>query len=974
MDKSTKDREFSNHESDRVVVMDWRHPLLCQAAPWLLKQFGSGDLRANETLVVLPTRRAVDELQAMMREAARADGVQPTAVEVMTTGDLVGRCVQPDVDPASEFEQTLAWSSALADQDAESLAQLLPSLPESGELSTWMEIGHVIGQLHASLAAEAISFEDAASYADGKDEVRRWRVLVQLHQKYLDCLVSAGRVDSDEAALASMDSGHSWRHRDNDKAVVLIGTTDLSPLVRRMLAKREGPVWALIGCSSDLRDGFDSYGAVIASKWLNHHVPLSPSHFVAAEGMADQADAVVETLAHFGKTHSVDQVVVGVTDETQVPLIETKCRLAGGSTFRYMGYTVKESAVGRLLDRILLHLQQRRWRSLASLVRHADVMAMLSDQLKVEDANGWLGELDQVMASCFPRDIDGGLPPQSVHNETVTRVRDIIETWLSPWKSRRRTIVQWARVLASLLEQVDGVRRSRGSAPLDRTSRGFAVAKLVLDDVASVSQSLDQPVNGVAALEMLAARIGRERLSDERPRSRDAANDDRIGVYGWLDLALDTSPAMVLCGLNHPFVPESVSGDPFLPRSLRLTLLQSANDRRYARDVVALHQMIASRPSIRFVVGSHAADGSPTPPSRLISAQPANDAAETVLHLLTQKRPAVKVMQHIDHEAYPVESSLDDWANPPPVEPHPAISVMSVTAFSDYLTCPYRFYLRHVLKMRPIDDSAMELAANQFGDMVHGALEWFGRGDDKDEADPRRIEDALITALDAYAAQVYGENASATVAIQVRQARRRLRTVAQRQAERVAAGWRIHAVEASVDESDVDSETGRPKPPTGITVDGKFMGLRGRFDRIDYHPDSGRWAILDYKTHGHPPEKKHLKKHSDGSTQWVDLQLPLYRRFIPDLGIPANPDEVELGYFNVAEKDSETKINLASFTPQQFDDANEQIEWCVRAVQAGQFEPTTDTVLYDDYEWLMNRRASPHTEAASMTAVSESHS
>ena len=183
---------------------------------------------------------------------------------------------------------------------------------------------------------------------------------------------------------------------------------------------------------------------------------------------------------------------------------------------------------------------------------------------------------------------------------------------------------------------------------------------------------------------------------------------------------------------------------------------------------------------------------------------------------------------------------------------------MSVTSFRDYLACPYRYYLRHILKLKPIDDSARELAANQFGDLVHGAVEGFGDSDAKDDGDPKRIEDGLIEHLHAYVDRVYGKNVAVSVRLQVAQATERLRHVAKAQAKRVAQGWRTYAVEKGVDEKDTDAD-GNPKTPAGIMIDDQWMGLRGRFDRIDYHPELDQWAILDFKTHGHKPEKKHLK-------------------------------------------------------------------------------------------------------------------
>ncbi len=251
--------------------------------------------------------------------------------------------------------------------------------------------------------------------------------------------------------------------------------------------------------------------------------------------------------------------------------------------------------------------------------------------------------------------------------------------------------------------------------------------------------------------------------------------------------------------------------------------------------------------------------------------------------------------------------------------------------------------MRHVLKLRPLDDAAGELAANQFGDLVHNALELFGKSSERDETSANRIETSMIEHLHQYASGQYGDSASSAVRLQITQAERRLKVVAQRQAQRIDQGWRIHQCEASANPEE---------HAAGIDVDGKRMGLSGRFDRIDFHSQTGRYAILDYKTHGHKPEQKHLKR-SDGGEQWIDLQLPLYRLMIPFLGIDTRPEDVQLGYFNVSEKEEETRVNIADFTDQQMDDARSLIEDCIRGIWAGKFEATTDHVQFDDYDMIL---------------------
>jgi hypothetical protein len=74
---------------------------------------------------------------------------------------------------------------------------------------------------------------------------------------------------------------------------------------------------------------------------------------------------------------------------------------------------------------------------------------------------------------------------------------------------------------------------------------------------------------------------------------------------------------------------------------------------------------------------------------------------------------------------------------------------------------------------------------------------------------------------------------------------------------------------------------------------------------------------------------------------------------IPFLGIESKPEEVELGYFNVSEKDEETRINIAQFSEEQMSQAERLIHDCVSRIWQGDFEPTSDRVQFDDYGMIL---------------------
>lgn len=947
------------------VHCGWSEPLLHQTADWLANHAdakpsndqplfadmdaGPVGLDLSGYDVVLPSSRAIHRLQQILSSrTSEATTDQPSHYQpprFYLVGRLASLLYRRPAEWATDFEQTLAWARVLSQAEPSRLETLVPTPPESDATEGWLDLAATTRRLLSSLAAENLSFEQVLDRAEGNSERKRWEFLVEAQRQYLDELDKADRCDPN---IAAMQAIHEKRCRAL-RPIVLVGTTDLSDLVKAMLREVKTPVFSLVAAPEKQARRFDPFGCLIPNVWKDHTLPLRDDQLIAADSVEDQSRAVTEVLADYGDEHSIDEITVGVTDESQVAPIENQCRLLEVPTYRHLGYTVSQTAIGRLMDLVVAYRSRRTWRSLAALVRHGDVHSMIDRELANADENdatkkvNWLTQLDRLLSEAFPQTVDASLPPERFETESALQVWEVVEKWLKPLAQKRKRIGKWSKVVAEILETAI----TSDSSP--RTQLALSSTCDLLKQYEKLSTQLDTPVDSMTALEMLANRIDVISLPGE-------PLPDQLNIFGWLDLALDDAPALVVCGLNHPFVPEASSGDPFLPASIQSTLNQQNNDRRYARDVHAMHQMLTTRKHVHFIVGKRSADESPTPPSRLLAAATADDAARRVCRLLDQSRPRVQVVSNsTPPQPKPIASGNPSYFNsPPPPEPARTVDVLSVTAFSAYLACPYRFYLRHVLRLRPLDDSSLELAANQFGDLVHGALELFGESPDKDESDPDKISGALIENLHRYASEHYGDNTQTAIAIQVRQAERRLKVVAERQAERIAQGWRIHAVEDAVDELDYDRRTGKPKKPTGILLDGKFTGLRGRFDRIDHHPETGRWAILDYKTHGHHPEKKHLKNSPDGSTKWVDLQLPLYRRFIPDLGIPADPQDVELGYFNVAEKETETKINLASFTESQFAAADDLIHWCVQQIRDCQFAPNPNGVEYDDYAMMFN--------------------
>jgi RecB family exonuclease len=365
---------------------------------------------------------------------------------------------------------------------------------------------------------------------------------------------------------------------------------------------------------------------------------------------------------------------------------------------------------------------------------------------------------------------------------------------------------------------------------------------------------------------------------------------------------LDESPALVVTSFNEGFVPKSVNSDLFLPNTLRQQLGLLDNARRYARDAYALNVLIASREDLTLIAGRHTIDNDPLAPSRLAFA---TDQETMVQRALAFFRPGEsKLPPPAFHDSVNTTSRL---VVPKPERLSEPITTLSVTAFRSYLACPYRFYLRHILHLGELDDTAEELDAPTFGNVIHEVLRQFGEHDVSNSTNASTISRFLKRATRKHMDRTYGKQRPPAIDVQSAQLQDRLDAFAKWQADWAAQGWQIKHVEATCDD-----------PPAELILDSqRKVTLRGRIDRIDYHPETNQWAVFDYKTSdtAKVPDKVHRR-----GGQWVDLQLPLYRHLIRGLDIE---DSVRLGYIVLPKDVAKAGVLWAEWDEQTLAEADD---------------------------------------------------
>ena len=895
-------------------------PILKQAVTWLREAYPPAGTTwdLHDLVIALPGRRAIRRLTELIVERSGESGLlTPTLV---TVGDLPEQLYEPDLPLAGDLHTNLAWIQAA--QQTPELAALLPRPPDADDLESWWSLADQFGRVLDDLAAACLTPAQVPDRCRTDDlflpEPERWQALAAIADHQDEILRAMGFVERRVARQASLERAEL--HAAGD--IVLLGTLDMPPVLTGMLRALNTDLIVLVHAEADLCDGFDDLGLFEVDAWHDRHVEIPDSCFHVVDRPFDQGRQAAACLFDSAEDHdghvSIDDITVGLGDESDVDAIRHALRLAGLPTRYAAGRPMATAAPVSFLAALAQLVESRRTRDLAGLLRHPDI----EDYLRAagKDQTDWMAILDEYGAEHLPHRIGdewlGSRAPrlaflwrciERLLPDNPMRVAPLPE-WCEPIRETLRHIYG-GRILDRDREEDSGTLRAleRISSLLDEHNR------LHPDHVTTPTVTYPEAVN------FLLSRLDVETVPEE-------GGIAAVELLGFLELPLDDAPVLVLTGLNEGRVPRVRGADPLLPDALRRGLGLDDNRRRFAHAVCAMHTIVRTRPNVHCITARWSDEKDPLAPSRLLLA--CDD--KTRLRRLEefygtigkdQATPAGPVL------LLPGEQTQFVPPAPPVDDDTPLPHQLSVTAFRDYIACPYRFYLRRVLSLRVPDEPAEEMDGALFGTLAHDVLESFGRSEVSGSADPKAIEDFLISALHDQVATRFGTRRRPAIGVQVDQLRQRLQTFAKAQAEGTADGWRIHHVELMGNEE--------------FAVDGQPFTLTGRVDRVDVHSD-GRIRVIDYKTSDTARTPQHAHRHRG---KWIDLQLPLYRELIRPLELPGLP---ELAYWNLPRRPEDAGLSTATWSPAEIDEAVERARELVRRIRRREFWPPGDPARFPD--------------------------
>lgn len=885
--------------------LGWDEPPLPRAASWLRGRYSCPggprtQLDLSAVIVVVPVARAGRRLLELL--VSERHGVQLVPPRIVTVGQLPELLYDASA-VADELTSLLVRTTALRDAERVMLERLSPHLPARDNLARWLDLADELAQVSLELGAQMRAPADAAAQVGG-----RWEAIAALEQAYLALMAQRGLQDISAARRAALAQGRCRAGSD----IVLVGAVDLPGIVREMLAQAADRVTALVHAAASDADAFGPMGELVVEAWVDRKLVLRPESIVTVDRPRDQARAVLEAIgraSNHGKL-SPDDVTIGLGDEALATTVARTLELAGVPTRVAAGRPLVQCRPALLLEVVRRYLASRRFDDFAALLRHPDVT------VHMEGVASSLTLLDRYQCEHVQSRVTG-----SWLGGEAPRLRDLydqVHAWLPQHPTCRQSLTDWVGPIARMFGAVyQHVPLERYDPASETVIQALSAIGQVMGALAALEPDALPRVTADGAIAVLLSRL---RGLMVPPTSNRAA----VELLGYLELPLDDAPRPILVGVNEGAVPSSVATDPLLANSLRRRLGLPDNERRYARDLYALTAVTQSRPDAVIITGRRRADGEPLLPSRLLLTCQGDELVQRVNAFFAEREPAP--LPPLIAPGLDGDTGL--YIRRPQRSAEP-MGTLPVTAFRDYFACPYRFYLRHVLGLEGLDDTAVEMSGGLFGTVAHRVLREFGHSELAASTDADQVEPFLLEKLEELVRWRFGSQPVAAVVLQKQQLEVRLSAFARRQVQWVSEGWRILPDHV---EKHCKAE---------LIVDGEPFIITGRVDRIDEHPELG-YRIIDYKTSDSAAAPN--KTHRSGG-KWIDLQLPLYRQ----LAIAAAVDgAIELGYVLLPRDLAQVGWVPSGWDRAMVDSAVAAAEAIIRAVRVQRFWPPGDVPAFDD--------------------------
>lgn len=888
------------------IYLGYSAPFLGSLTSYLLQK--SEEL--TESLVVVPTSQS----GRILRENLAAEAGALLAPTVTTPGALLHL---EDTNIAPRWLEKIAWMDVLENlkqSDWENYPGLFPTPPDLEMLSSdWASaLAAEMVSLRSTLEESLHNLFSASKFLQGTTEGDRWENLAQLESLMEKKLYAWGYQSRSQALRTSFQLPTTF------KKIILAGITEMPVCIVQALKAFAGEVIVLIPAPESEAAHFDELGIPL-STWTTRNLPESVTASLVADPVS-QAQAALNAIAKLGA--SSQEIAIGSADDEAGSALAHLLTHQGWPAF----HPASQQPLPPLQRWLMVWknwLTQASSRNLAALLTFPECANLISGN-----------RADVLLALNQYRDRNPIIEPNAIADRLASTERADLQILRDD--------------IASLLSHREAFLKQPFPQALSQH------LDLIEIDTETSANTLSGIADFIEAATPLFASLKRSHLFwlqmviSEIPRPTAQPPTDRaIDIQGWLELLYEPGKHLLITGMNESFVPARPGGEPWLSEKIRNALKLNSLTDRQARDAFLLHAMIRMREengSTHLFCGKNGTNGETYLPSSLLLQVPKKRLVTTVNNLFREIEPP---------EANLIWTRDLIWQTPKVELPEK----LSVTSFSDYLACPFRFYLKHIARASQPEPDRREMNHRDFGSITHKVLEIWGKdAEARKLSDPKALLAYLDEALDRTIFGQFGNQPPLAVRIQEHSIRQRLAWFASKQVVSIAEGWEI-----------IDAER-------KISFESAGLKINGTIDRIDRHRETGQLRVIDYKTGKVEKTESQHRKKITAKTQipphitetsparhtapdgkgvseflWKNLQLPLYA-----LAESENSTDVPIPcYIKLGSTEKEVDfIEWSSFSKEDLESAKSCMDWIATSIHQKLFWPPAPKVQYDDYALL----------------------
>jgi len=896
--------------------LGWDRPFIQLVVEWLWARRDGMD----GMLLVVPTMESGRKVRQALAERGAC-----IAPQVITAGKFGALGYRGEENALLEQE---VWAGALKTYDWDAASGILSE--PSGE--NWeVLMAEEMRTLRVQTGEYGMNFYHVwQRLPETHPDKGRWGVLAQWEYRYTYRLKEMGGVDSYEVrnkhfAQAELPKGITH--------VVWVGVTDPTEHAVRMaevMIEREQEISFLIAAPES--DGFDPYGRPQTEYWQERKVdwPLGNKALYSASDPRALGYLLQDHLAEWASAGR-EEISIGVGDKAMVGQIQAVLGESGVRVFNPAGKSLSGWSFVEWLKVWIRYCQEEKVSDLRVLARSAWTLRLLDEPLSLVSVSD---ALQKVCSDAKPHTV-----------KDLWRLRE--SGW--PFDPKREKMLEGA--LGYVLRLVSGLREARalmyGRVDLEnlrlllvqvlggQLSDEAAYAEECYRELERLGQGLpEQVAKYVDFAQEYLRRLEKGSIGESREQVH-------VEALGWLELAFESAPYMMISGLNEGVLPNTELGNTWLPESLREMLGMKTNADRVAHDIFYIQSLLEPRRDEGEVRGyflKYGAGGEPMKPSRLILQVEREELAQRVAHTFSE--------QTYSRLSQPWRR---DWVLRVPAMDK-ELKRLSASRIKGYLDCPFRYYLKFELGMSRPEQQLHEWSQAEFGSLVHEVLEAMqhdaGILTTKNE---HVLKEWLWAQLDELIEKRFAEHIPTAFAIQRETLRQRLQFFAYLEVKS-----RLH---------DDQWKPVRFEEEFSFEIDG--VRIIGAIDRVDQNA-AGEYRLVDYKTGKvDPAEKSHMAKiPKDGlpahlvdtavafeymgdELYWKNLQLPIYalayRQKYGKLPV--------LAYCTVAKTAQDTRYTEWVFTAELAEAAEKAIRDVIKAIRAERYWPPVERAerAYDDY-------------------------